>query len=400
MTLEPVKNLKIDLNAVRTVTTAKSIQYMYEGTPTSQSGSFTMTTISIGSAFESMGSATNGYHSKTFNKFVASLDGYQQRVQRQYDGAVYMNGQWQHRPDIHPETAQYGEVNKYSGDVMIPAFLNAYTAGSTGLDIFPSIAHMLPNWTIRYSGLGQLPWFRDHFKSVNLSHSYKSIYAVGAYTSYSTFMEYMNGLGFVSDVTTGNPIPSSMYNVSTVSINEAFSPLLGVDVTFLNNLTCKLEYRTTRVITLSMTSVQINEALSKDWVLGMGYKISNFNFFGLGGSSARKAKGKGKKNAETENRQSSSTSKRGGVNHDLNLRFDFSFRNQAALSRDIATMTSAASSGNKALKIAFNADYSLSRMLTMSFFYDQQTNTPLLSSSSYPTTTRDFGLSLKFSLTR
>ena len=204
----------------------------------------------------------------------------------------------------------------------------------------------------------------------------------------------------MSDVTTGNPIPSSMYNVSTVSINEAFSPLLGVDVTFLNNLTCKLEYRTTRVITLSMTSVQINEALSKDWVLGMGYKISNFNFFGLGGSSARKAKGKGKKNAETENRQSSSTSKRGGVNHDLNLRFDFSFRNQAALSRDIATMTSAASSGNKALKIAFNADYSLSRMLTMSFFYDQQTNTPLLSSSSYPTTTRDFGLSLKFSLTR
>ena len=110
--------------------------------------------------------------------------------------------------------------------------------------------------------------------------------------------------------------------------------------------------------------------------------------------------GKGKKNAETENRQSSSTSKKGGVNHDLNLRFDFSFRNQAALSRDIATMTSAASSGNRALKFSFSADYTLSRMLTMSFFYDQQTNTPLLSSSSYPTTTRDFGLSVKFSLTR
>ena len=400
MTLEPVRDLKIDLNAAHNQQKARSVQYMYRGMPTTQSGTFSMTTISLGSALEGIGDANSGYHSNTFEKFCNSIAGFRERVQARYEGSIYpISSHW---PILSGNTYNpaNGEVPAYSGDVLIPAFLNAYTAGSTGLDIFPSIAHMLPNWTIRYSGLGQLPWFRDHFKSVNLSHSYKSIYAVGAYTSYSTFMEYMNGLGFVSDVTTGNPIPSSMYNVSTVSINEAFSPLLGVDVTFLNNLTCKLEYRTTRVITLSMTSVQINEALSKDWVLGMGYKISNFNFFGLGGSSARKAKGKGKKNAETENRQSSSTSKRGGVNHDLNLRFDFSFRNQAALSRDIATMTSAASSGNKALKIAFNADYSLSRMLTMSFFYDQQTNTPLLSSSSYPTTTRDFGLSLKFSLTR
>ena len=73
---------------------------------------------------------------------------------------------------------------------------------------------------------------------------------------------------------------------------------------------------------------------------------------------------------------------------------------QAAIVRDIATMTSSASSGNKAFKLSFSADYTLSKLLTMSFYYDQQVNTPLLSSSSYPTTTRDFGLSLKFSLTR
>ena len=271
---------------------------------------------------------------------------------------------------------------------------------SSGLDIFPGLFRMLPNWTLRYSGLGQLPWFRDHFKSVNINHSYKSIYSVGSYSSYSTWQEYMNGLGFIKDATTGNPVPSSMFNVSTVSINESFAPLLGVDVTLLNNLTCKLEYRTTRVLTLSMTSVQINEALSKDWVVGMGYKISDFNFFGLaGGGNSRKVKGKGKNN-QNEEKGSSTTTKKSGVNHDLNLRLDFSLRNQASLSRDIATMTSAASSGNRALKFSFSADYTLSRMLTMSFFYDQQTNTPLLSSSSYPTTTRDFGLSVKFSLTR
>ena len=398
MTLEPVKNLKIDLNAAHTQNKARSVQYMYSGMPTMQSGSLSMTTISIKSALEGMGNANNGYHSKSFENFCQSIGGYREKVQAQYANAVYpstMGGYGGRQYD-----AANGEVQKYSGDVLIPAFLNSYTAMSSGLDIFPGLFRMLPNWTLRYSGLGQLPWFRDHFKSVNINHSYKSIYSVGSYSSYSTWQEYMNGLGFIKDATTGNPVPSSMFNVSTVSINESFAPLLGVDVTLLNNLTCKLEYRTTRVLTLSMTSVQINEALSKDWVVGMGYKISDFNFFGLaGGGNSRKVKGKGKNN-QNEEKRSSTTTKKSGVNHDLNLRLDFSLRNQASLSRDIATMTSAASSGNRALKFSFSADYTLSRMLTMSFFYDQQTNTPLLSSSSYPTTTRDFGLSVKFSLTR
>jgi cell surface protein SprA len=46
------------------------------------------------------------------------------------------------------------------------------------------------------------------------------------------------------------------------------------------------------------------------------------------------------------------------------------------------------------------ADYTLSRLMTLSAYYERHTNKPLLSSSSYPTTTRDFGLSVKFSLTR
>jgi cell surface protein SprA len=268
--------------------------------------------------------------------------------------------------------------------------------GGSSLNIFPTLARMLPNWSVRYSGLQRLPAFQSIFKSFNINHSYKSIYAVGSYSSYSTFMEYMNGLGFVNDATTGNPVPSSMYNVSTVSINEAFSPLLGVDMTFNNSLTAKLEYRTTRVLTLSMTSIQINEALSRDWVIGFGYKINDFHPFGFN-MAHRKVKGSSK---NSKNTTQNNPGNRSGINNALNMRLDLSLRNQAAISRDIATMTSSASSGNKALKLSFSADYTFSRLLTMSFYYDRQTNTPLLSSSSYPTTTRDFGLSIKFSLTR
>ena len=394
MTLEPFKDFKIDLTASRMQTTSRSIQYMYTGTPTTQSGSLTMTTLSLGTAFESQGNANNGYHSPTFNRFVQSLDSYRNRVEAQYNNATYPAsfGGGHFTPAV-------GSVNKYSADVMVPAFLNAYTSMSgNGLNIFPSLRSLLPNWSIRYSGLSRLPFFEQFFKSVNINHAYRSIFAIGSYQSYSTWQEYMNGLGFITDATTGNPIPSSMYNISQVSINEAFSPLLGVDVTLQNNLTARLEYRQTRVLSLSMTSVQLNEASSKDWVVGIGYRINDFNLFNNG--TRRVAKGKKKKTSDSSQQDNSSSRQSSGLNRDLNLRLDMSYRQQASLTRDIASLTSAASSGNTAFKFSFLSDYTLSRLVTASLYYDLQINTPLLSSGSYPTTTHDFGVSLRLSLTR
>ena len=363
-TVEPLRDLKIDLNASRTESRSRRIQYQFSGMPSTQTGTFSMTTISISSSLEKIGDANSGYPSKVFNRFCDALPRFQQMV-----------------------AAHYGtEVDMYSASVMIPAFLDTYTGSGRGsLDLIPALTKLLPNWTIRYSGLSKLKWFNEHFKSVNLNHSYKSVFAVGSYTSSS---ETASMLG---------------WHVPTVSINESFAPLIGVDVTFLNNLTMKAEYRRTRVLTLSMTSVQINENRSNDLVLGFGYKVSDFRLFG--GNASRKIKkaqrgGKANDSDNNKNKASSNKSRSAGVNHDLNLRLDVSLRDQAAITRDIATRSSAASSGNSALKISFMADYTLSRLLTLSAYYDRQTNTPLLSSSSYPTTTHDFGLSLKFSLTR
>ena len=385
--LEPIRDLKIDLNASWTDNRARSIQYMYAGKPTTHSGSFNMTTISLKGSLAGIGDATNDYASSTFDHFRSLIPEFRDRVQAQYADA----------PQKHQD------VNPYSADVMVPAFLSAYTMGAgKSLTIFPAITRMLPNWSVRYTGLSRIPWVSEHLKSLTLSHAYKSVYSVGGYASYSAWQEYMNGLGFIKDQMTGGLMPSSMYNVSTVSINEAFSPLFGVDATFLNNLSAKLEYRTTRVLSLSMTSVQINEALSRDWVLGMGYKIQDFRLFTDGFS--RKVKKTQKRSKSPSNSssasQASSSSSKSGVNHDLNLRLDISFRKQAAITRDIASGMSSASSGNSAFKLSFMADYTLSRLMTITAYYDQQTNTPLLANSSYPTTTRDFGLSLKFSLTR
>lgn len=410
-TLEPFADFKIDLNASRTVNKSKSIQFMYSGMPTTQSGSFSMTVISIGSAFDTGGNINNNYRSKHFQKFLTNMTVMQNRLEKKYEATTYPDRagtQWAGKP----YNAENGGVSLYSADVMIPAFLSAYcgkNALTSPLDIFPTLARMMPNWSVKYSGLTKLlPWFADHFKSFNINHGYKSIYSVGAYNSYSNFMEYMGDMGFISDVTTGNPIPSSMYNVSTVSLNETFSPLLGVDMTFQSGMTAKLEYKKTRTLNLSMTSVALTENFSNDIVIGMGYKIKDISLFGaktIQNPDLKKAKSKSKnsKNSAADDKSSATTrtaTRTRGVSHDLNIRADFSYRLQNALNRNIQTAVTTATSGATAYKIAISADYTFSQLMTLSGFLDWQKNVPLVSQSSYPTTTADFGISMKFSLTR
>ena len=413
-TLEPLPDLKIDLNASRTVNSAKSIQYMYSGNPTTMTGSFNMTTITLKTAFASRGNASNGYDSKTFRNFLDYLGIMQKRVESRYLGTTYPAGTGM-SGTFDPSK---GTVDTYSADVMVPAFLAAYSgrrAANTPLDIFPAVTQILPNWSLSYKGLSNLPWVRDHLKSVTLTHGYKSIYSVGSYNTFSSWVEYMGGsdMGYALNVTSGTYQPSSMYDISTVSINESFSPLVGLSVTMQNNMTLKLEYRKTRVLTLSMTSAQINEASSEDIVFGWGYKINDFKISSLWGGKSRsqkEAKRKGKGSSSSKNNKNDSdksaqnnsknSSRSSNFAHDLNLRFDFSYRNQDAITRNIQTSLSEATSGNRAVKASFALDYAVSRWVTFSLYYDRQRNQPLFSTSAYPTITQDFGFNLRFTLTR
>ncbi len=377
MTLEPVRDLKIDLRAGRTRNSSREIQFMFNDMPEVQSGNFNMTIITIGSAFEKH-KPSNGYSSSAFTRFLGNLEVIRQRVESRYAGAVYPEGTSAAGQPFDPAKTP---VNAYTPDVMIPAFLAAYTgrdAGKSALDLFPGMLSMMPNWTITYSGLSKLDFFKKYFKSFTINHAYRSTYSIGSYSTFQTYHHYMGDLGFVDDVQTGSPIPSSMYDVSAVSINEQFSPLLGVDMTFNNGITTKVEYKMTRILNLSLAANQIVESATKDFVLGMGYKIVGLELF----------PGRNTKNSKSK------------VSNDLALRMDVSFRNQSALCRYIQEETTQATSGNKALKISFSADYQLSKLLSVRLYYDRQKNTPLVSAASYPVTSADFGMSLKFSLTR
>ena len=387
-TLEPIKDLTIDLNASWTRNKSRTIQFMTDGMPYSESGGFSMTTISIGSAFD-IGKAGDNYKSSTYDKFIENIETIRQRVEKRYEGSTYPISSSLAGQPYNPEN---GAVNRYSADVLIPAFLSAYTgtdASSSSLDLFPNFMRMLPNWKIRYSGLSKLAFFEKYFKSVNIEHGYKSVYAVGSYSTYTTYMEYTNGIGFVNNSATNMPVPSSRFDISSVSINESFSPLFGVDVTTKNNLTLGAKFIKSRVLNLSLTAIQLVETHTEEIAFNLGYKIVNFKLLERlfdGGKKARKKKKDGEEKST------------GGS--DINLRADFSFKNNNSLCRSIDMGTTQATSGNKSFNYSFTADYAYSKNLTLSLYFDRQKTVPLISSSSYPTTTTDFGISMRFSLNK
>ncbi len=380
--LEPITGLKIDLTALRNDTRNTEIQFMYEGMPEIMGGNFTMTTIALGSAFGGSGNAMNNYSSKAFDKLLANREIIAQRIESKYSGLRYPDVGFIHDQKLggmpyNPGTDNVNGVNQNSADVLIPAFLAAYTGKDpkkVGLTAFPSLKSMLPNWRVTYDGLIKIPAVKKYFKNVTLSHQYRCSYSVGAFTSFLNWVDAgQDGLGYIQSILNDNPTPSSPYSISSVSLTEAFSPLLGADATLLNNVTVRADYSTTRNLSLNTTSYQLVEALSKKVTIGLGYKYAEFN--------------KVLKMKKTRD-----------FSNDLTVRLDFSYNKMQSLIRKIDTQLTQATSGNIAKTISFSADYGLSRALTVRAFYDIQINEPLISSASYPTSNSNYGISLRFSL--
>ena len=183
-TLEPFKGFKITLNANRTVGNNNQIQFMYEGMPTIRGGNFTMTHIAIASSLKSA-KASNGYYSKAFETFLQNREIIAQRLEAKYSQMTYPSAGFISEKGLVGKryNAENGGVNLNSPDVMIPAFIAAYSGKDVrkvGLTAFPSIKSLLPNWKITYDGLSKINALKKHFKSIVLSHSYRCTYTVQA----------------------------------------------------------------------------------------------------------------------------------------------------------------------------------------------------------------------------
>ena len=384
LTLEPLPGLKVQLSGKRYMAQSTSIIYSYEQLQENITGSFNITQVAIGTMFGRIGSQEENFSNAAYDQFIANRTLLTARVQDQYTGIDLPTvGFMSNIPaGTKYDPNKHGRVSPNSADVLVPAFLSAYTGrdpNRVSLNPFLGILRILPNWSVTYDGLGKLPWMREHFKSVTLTHAYTCKYAIGSFGSYSTWVGADGAnkqIGFVRDVTTDRPMPSSAYDISSVTLTEAFSPLIGLNLTMKNSLNVKAEYRKQRNLALNITSVQLTEGHTNEFVIGGGYTIKNLNFITKNKDGAQKK-----------------------VSNDLKLQVDLSYKDVKMLLRKVEEGITQASSGNKVFAIKISADYVLSQKINLQLFYDHQSTTPLIS-SSYPVKADNVGINIKLMLTR
>jgi len=378
--LEPIRGLKVTLTSNLTDSRTRQVQFMYEGMPTSRTGSYTRTHVAILTALKGS-KAENGYASEAFTKFLDYIPQVAQRYEAQYRGLNYpstgfMEGNPLAGTQYNPEI---GGVSTTSSDVLIPAFIAAYSGMDVNkitLDLFPGLASMMPNWKVTYDGFLQMGNMKNIFKTFTISHAYQCTYSVGGYSSFLNWQGVDGDYGFTYDELNGTPIPSSPYSISSVAITERFAPLIGVNMTFNNDLQVNAEYKDSRTLNLNSSAGQVVETVSKQLTVGAGFKIANFNKIIKMGS------------------------RQGNVNNDLSLNLDFSYANNSSLIRRIETAYTQATQGTSTFSINFMASYVLSKRITLNAFFDHQVNTPLVSNSSYPTSNSNYGVSVNVSLAR
>lgn len=325
--------------------------------------------------------ADENYSSATFNKFLENREIIAQRLQERYEGTTYPDRGFLHDVELggKPYSKDNGEVNRSSSDVLIPAFLAAYSgknAKTIDLNPFPGLKAILPNWRVTYDGLMRIPFFKKLFKSFSLNHAYQCTYQVGSFTSFSDWVSIGEGLGFTKDVLTNGAIPSSPYNIASVVLKEQFGPLAGINATLYNDLQITANYETQRTLTLNSAAGQLVEAVSKGFNLGGSYKIANFN------------------------RVLKIKSKQQNVNNDLTISLNVKMASNTNLIRKIESNTAQATSGTRTWSVDFTADYVVSKLITMGLYYDYQSNVPLVSTSAYPTTNSNYGLRINMSLAK
>ena len=366
-TLRPINSVRIQLNATRNYSTNLSQQFFaIENNANTDSlqgirkddfffvqpvetGNFSMSFISIRTAFAKNNNEDRS--SSVFDQFLVERAVVSKRL-----GA-----------NSPPTNNVYADgYNGTSQDVLIPTFVAAYS-GKSGKDVSLNSFEKyipLPNWRITFDGLNKLPIINRAFKQVTLSHSYKSTFNVSSFT---TNLNYEKGAG-KRDINQ-NFIPE--LQISTVSISEQFSPLLGADFTLENDLLFRIEYARDRNSSLSISNNQITDIQGSEWTVGTGYKFKQVRFPLI----------------------------KQVIKSDVDVRVDVSLRNNLTIIRRIVEQVSQLTSGQKVWTIRFTADYRVSQMLNVRFFYDYVSTTPFIS-TTFPTSNMNAGISLRFTLSQ
>ncbi|MDR2038153.1 MAG: cell surface protein SprA [Bacteroidales bacterium] len=385
---EPFQGIRITLTGLRSYTENRSAYYIWEsgGYPDElrsplTTGNYSITIVAMGTSFEKS-DKKNGYRSAIFEKFKEHRNIIAQRRAtelKEKDPSYSANADG---------TGGYDGYNLTSQQVLIPAFYAAYTGRDpekVSMTDFPSFWKIRPNWDLNFDGLSNLEFIKKYFRSVNIRHGYRAIYKIQSYTSNSEYNgDIASATSYARDLQ-NNFIPRN--DVASVNIEEIYSPLVGVDLTFQNSLSTRFEMRRSRNISLGLANLQLTENKMAEYIIGLGYIFNQvaFNIRTFGGDQKR-------------------------LQSDLKLNADFSIRDSKTLIRRLSdsvdedggiitdsNLPVQVSAGQKVASIKFSADYRISSNFTLTLFFDRIVNTPFVS-TSYKNYNTNFGFSMRFTL--
>ncbi|SFD06240.1 T9SS outer membrane translocon Sov/SprA [Flavobacterium phragmitis] len=383
-------DLKVDLSMDRSYSENSSEQYSVDPTtgkymPLSPYtyGMFSISTVLIKTAF----STSNETQSAAFDDFRSNRliianrlaeDHYGPGPIPRYDASTLPAEDPSAPADdlANPNNAQRKIIQSNDGypigfsksnqAVLLPSFLAAYTgadASKSSTGIFRSFP--IPNWTVKYNGLMRYKYFKDNFKRFSLQHAYRASYTISQFRSNFDYLENPNG----------QDVNSNFYNktiMSNVNLVEQFSPLIRVDFELKNSLRLLTEVKRDRALSMSFDNNLLTEVKGVEYVVGLGYRFKDVIF------SSRLA-----------------DNPTGIIKSDINLKADFSFRNNETLVRYLDYDNNQLAAGQNIWTLKLTADYSFSKNLTAIFYYDHSFSKAVIS-TSFPLTNIRSGFTLRY----
>lgn len=384
--LEPASDLRIDLSLTKSFTKTHTELFKnlgdsgYQHLSPYDAGGFEISYVAVKTMFGGIDNESGT--TKTFRDF----ERYRTTISRRLGAAnPYSNDPGVPVYDPKDPEYRYG-YGRYAQDVLVPAFLAAYTGkspekigllkngGGDNVRSNPFSNYIpRPNWRVTYNGLTKLEPFKNIFTNFSLTHAYTGSLSMSSYNSAMLYEDpRLAGYPYFIDSVSGNYVP--YFLLPNITMTEQFAPLIGFDMTFTSSLNLRVEFKKSRSLSLSLVDYQLTELRSTEVTLGGSYRLRNVKFAFLGQPQ------EGKK-----------------VQNDMNFRLDMSFRDDRTVNNRLDADLVIPTSGQKVIGISPSIDYVVNNRLNLRFFYDRRQTIPVIS-TAYPITNTRGGLTLRFML--
>ncbi|MFN5649432.1 MAG: cell surface protein SprA, partial [Sphingobacteriales bacterium] len=378
--VEPIRDFTIDITLEKTF--SKNYNSLFKDTTGTgafanlnpySGGGFSISYISFQTLF---GKFDPNNISATFKQFEDNRIILSERLGKAnpYSGTVGADG-------------YYEGYGRYAQDVLIPSFIAAYTKKDpnsvkligTGDGNFvksnPFSGYLpKPNWRITYNGLTKIKAIGKIFSNLSISHAYNSTLAMNSFNSALLYQDQFF-LGYPSfiDTISGNYIP--YFLVPNLSISENFGPLLGIDVSTVNQISGRFEWRKSRTLSLSLIDYQLSEVRSTELTFNARYRKRGKLPFNI--KIGKKSNGES----------------------DITFAIDFSIRDDVNSNSRLDQSNAFATGGQKVITIRPTIDYVLSNRVSLQFFFDQRRVNPYISNAAPQVNTRA-GVNVRISISQ